>query len=131
MEQPDKARRGFLGLIFTLLGALALGKFLTPRLEAEKHRLRVARREIPAHGALVFSDSRCALMQEEGKIYALSLVCTHLGCTVTVTPGDLVCPCHGSVFDRCGQVLHGPADRPLRVLQVEEHDDFVEVILES
>jgi cytochrome b6-f complex iron-sulfur subunit len=108
-----------------------MGKFLTPRLVTDKARLRVARKEIPAHGALVYSESRCALLQEEGRIYALSLVCTHLGCTVNVTPGHLVCPCHGSVFDRHGVVLQGPADRPLRTLQVEEHGDFVEIVLES
>ena len=132
MEQPDQARRGFLGgLIFVLLGLLGMWKFFTPRLVAEKPRLRVARKEIPVHGALVYSESRCALLQEDGKVYALSLVCTHLGCTVNVTPGDLVCPCHGSVFNRRGVVLQGPAARPLRALPVEEHGDFVEIILEG
>lgn len=132
MEQPDKARRGFLGgLIFILLGVLTTWKFFTPRLETKQHRLRVAKKAVPVHGALVFSEARCALLQEEGKIFALSLVCTHLGCTVNVTPGNLVCPCHGSVFDRQGVVLKGPADRPLRTLVLEEHGDFIEVILES
>lgn len=132
MEQPDKARRGFLGgLIFLLLGLLTIWKFFTPRLAAKKPRLRVAKKEIPAHGALVYSESRCALLQEDGKIFALSLVCTHLGCTVNVTPGNLACPCHGSVFDRHGVVLKGPADRPLRTLVLEEHGDFIEVLLES
>ena len=132
MEQPDKARRGFLrGIIFLSLGLLAIWRFFTPRLKVESPRLRVAKKEIPVHGALVYSESRCALLQESGKIYALSLVCTHLGCTVNVTPGNLVCPCHGSVFDRHGVVLQGPADRPLRTLVLEEHGDFIEVILES
>lgn len=132
MEQPDKARRGFLGgLIFILLGLLTIGKFFTPRLETKKPRLRVAKKAVPVHGALVYSESRCALLQEDGKIFALSLVCTHLGCTVNVTPGNLVCPCHGSVFNRHGVVLQGPADRPLRTLVLEEHGDFIEVILES
>jgi cytochrome b6-f complex iron-sulfur subunit len=106
-------------------------KFFTPTLVAEKPRLRVARKEIPVHGALVYSESRCALLQEDGRIYALSLVCTHLGCTVNVTAGDLVCPCHGSVFNRQGVVLQGPAAYPLRALAVEEHGDFVEIILEG
>lgn len=132
MEQAAQARRGFLrGLILLLLSALAGWKFLTPKLVAEKPRLRVDKREIPAHGALVYSESRCAVLQEEGRIYALSLVCTHLGCTVNVTAGDLVCPCHGSAFDRHGRVLQGPADRPLRSLSIEEDGDFIEVILES
>jgi cytochrome b6-f complex iron-sulfur subunit len=114
-----------------LLSLLAGWKFLTPKLVAEKGRLRVASKEIPAHGALVYGEARIALLREEGRIYALSLVCTHLGCTVNVTPGNLVCPCHGSVFDRHGLVLQGPADRPLRRLPVVEDGEFVEVPMES
>ncbi len=49
-------------------------------------------------------------MRDDSGFYALSLVCTHLGCTVTVTEDDLACPCHGSRFDRQGKVLKGPAD---------------------
>jgi Rieske Fe-S protein len=58
------------------------------------------------------------LVREEEDFYALDLTCTHLGCTVTVTPTELVCPCHGSRFDRQGTVLQGPAERPLRRLEV-------------
>jgi len=44
----------------------------------------------------------------------MSAVCTHLGCTVG-RPQDSTfrCPCHGSVFDEDGEVLGGPAPRPL------------------
>jgi Rieske Fe-S protein len=46
---------------------------------------------------------------------ALSMVCTHKGCEVTPAGGQLVCPCHGSVFtSRDGDVVKGPAERPLR-----------------
>jgi Rieske Fe-S protein len=47
---------------------------------------------------------------------ALSPVCTHLGCLVDIQGAVLVCPCHDSAFDREGQVLRGPAQRPLRRL---------------
>ena len=43
--------------------------------------------------------------------------CTHLGCPVAWTPagddGTFDCPCHGSVFDRQGRRIAGPASRPL------------------
>ena len=44
---------------------------------------------------------------------ALSPICTHKGCTVDVSGARLVCPCHGSTYDREGRVLKGPAERAL------------------
>ncbi len=44
----------------------------------------------------------------------LSPICTHLQCTVNVEGGVLLCPCHGSTYDREGRVLRGPAQQALR-----------------
>lgn len=85
--------------------------------------LTVLEREVPPEGALVYREARVAVARDEGEIYALSLVCTHLGCTVTVTPNDLVCPCHGSAYDRQGRVLKGPANRPLPRYRVERQGE--------
>lgn len=48
-------------------------------------------------------------------IYALSTVCTHLGCTPNWLEGEqkFKCPCHGSGFYRTGVNFEGPAPRPL------------------
>jgi Rieske Fe-S protein len=43
----------------------------------------------------------------------LSPICTHLGCTVDIAAAGLLCPCHGSLYDREGRVVHGPAMQPL------------------
>lgn len=55
--------------------------------------------------------------QYEGKnlIYALSTVCTHLGCTPNWLDGEqkFKCPCHGSGFYITGVNFEGPAPRPL------------------
>ena len=48
-----------------------------------------------------------------GTWVALSPICTHLGCTVEIQANRIVCPCHGSTYDREGRVLQGPAERPL------------------
>ena len=44
---------------------------------------------------------------------ALSPICTHLVCTVEIQGERLVCPCHGSTYDREGRVLRGPAEDAL------------------
>ncbi len=56
-----------------------------------------------------------------GALSAHSAVCTHAGCTVGFSGGQLVCPCHGSIFDAStGAVLQGPAVTPLPAKHVIE-----------
>ena len=46
---------------------------------------------------------------------AIEAVCTHQGCTITNADGPVyVCPCHGSRYNRNGQVMAGPARASLR-----------------
>lgn len=56
-----------------------------------------------------------AVKQPDGQVVAFSPMCTHLGCGYAWDAGEkkFKCPCHGSVFDVSGQVLGGPAPRPL------------------
>jgi menaquinol-cytochrome c reductase iron-sulfur subunit len=51
----------------------------------------------------------------DGSLLALSPWCTHLGCAYRWVPmkSQFACPCHGSWFSKTGQVLSGPAPRPL------------------
>lgn len=56
------------------------------------------------------------IARDANGIYAVSRICTHQGCTVNVAPSAAAtfnCPCHGSQFDVNGNVLRGPAARPL------------------
>lgn len=132
MEAVDRGRRKIIIAIAALpLIVWSLWRYLVPPVKKARRTLEVAKGGIPERGALVFRESGVALIREEGKAYALSLVCTHLGCAVTVTPTDIVCPCHGSRFDRKGNVVTGPADRPLEQLQVEERGEFVTIILKG
>jgi len=59
-----------------------------------------------------------AVKQSEGEVKVFSPLCTHLGCGYRWddAKNKFLCPCHGSSFDRNGQVLGGPAPRPLDVL---------------
>jgi len=45
----------------------------------------------------------------------LEQTCRHLGCPVAWTPGSSTfnCPCHGSVFNKIGDRIAGPAPAPL------------------
>jgi cytochrome b6-f complex iron-sulfur subunit len=45
--------------------------------------------------------------------WAVSAICSHLGCIVTSTPEGFACPCHGSRFAPDGRVVQGPAPSPL------------------
>ena len=49
-------------------------------------------------------------------VIAVSRVCTHEGCTIELPRSPRAtfdCPCHGSRFRIKGQVVNGPASRPL------------------
>ena len=58
-------------------------------------------------------------------IYALSTVCTHLGCTPNwlQTENKFKCPCHGSGFYKTGINFEGPAPRPLERFKIGLADD--------
>jgi len=77
---------------------------------------------LPASGALTLAD--CLLFDRDGRSWAVSRRCTHLGCTVNYHEVDnlLECPCHQSRFAPNGQVLRGPANRPLRRYAVRKQD---------
>jgi len=64
------------------------------------------------------APERAAMRTAATTFLALSTVCTHQGCdTDVVENGTIVsCSCHGSRFDKNGNVLNGPADQPLRRL---------------
>jgi len=63
--------------------------------------------------------------REAQGFYALSAVCTHLGCLTAWKPelGIIACPCHGSKFNRDGTKIAGPAPRPLPWLRMWLSDD--------
>ena len=130
MEKLSQSRRKFITTLTLLLasGGLLL-RYLIPRTSGKRRVLAsAAAADVPQGGALLFRNERLALFRDDSGFYALSLICSHLGCTVTVTEDALSCPCHGSRFDRQGKVLTGPADRALARMKVEESGGRVEVI---
>ncbi|WP_455355758.1 FAD-dependent oxidoreductase [Streptomyces sp. SYSU K217416] len=78
----------------------------------------------PGTGAVVrVAGERCAVYRDEnGTAHALTARCTHLGCLVAFNNAERTweCPCHGSRFSIDGDVIQGPANRPLDKRDVEE-----------
>jgi cytochrome b6-f complex iron-sulfur subunit len=68
-------------------------------------------------------ETPALLIHKADGFSALSLVCTHLGCTLEQDDLGFRCPCHGSRFDAQGDVTHGPAVKPLRSLRLETSDE--------
>lgn len=66
----------------------------------------------------IFEEERVVVVREKQGFAAISLVCTHLGCTVRPSDAGFECPCHGSQFDNDGFVTGGPAPKPLEWYQV-------------
>ena len=60
----------------------------------------------------------------DGTKEALSLTCTHLGCTVNrQADGTFHCPCHGARYSKSGKVLQGPAKQNLARYQVRRRQE--------
>ncbi len=86
----------------------------------------VIRNEIPA--GISFHDN-VLLVRRGDEIRAFEARCTHLGCTISRTEGDvLVCQCHGSRFDLDGNPVKGPASEALRELPVTKGSNGETVI---
>src|SRR5215475_7965105 len=129
LEPEPVSRRDALGLmslwatasamLFSLFGMLRLPKAAV--LSSPSKRFRVNLPETLAAGeAFTPSGRNVAVFRDEQGIYAISRVCTHLGCIVKPTAEGFECPCHGSRYDRDGLVTKGPAPRPLQWLEVKE-----------
>ncbi len=71
----------------------------------------------PGTGAVIREGlKKLAIYKDEkGHVHCFSATCPHLGCIVKWNQGEKSwdCPCHGSRFSVDGEVLNGPAIRPL------------------
>lgn len=79
---------------------------------------------LPVGGARLVRHGREPLFvvrKDDTTLLGLAGVCTHLHCILEWNDAQrlLDCPCHKAAFDLNGNVLTGPAPRPLRRYQVE------------
>ncbi|MBI4850240.1 MAG: Rieske 2Fe-2S domain-containing protein [Acidobacteria bacterium] len=132
LDPEPIARRDFLGLsalfaaastlFFALLGMLKLPK--TAVLSSPSKKFPVVLPDSLATGEAFIPQGRSvAVFRDEKGVYAISTICTHLGCVVKNNPEGFECPCHGSRFSVDGTVTKGPAPRPLPWLKVTRNGD--------
>jgi len=133
-------RRDFLGLsalwsagaalAFAMVGMLRLPKAAV--LPSPAKRFRVTLPESLAEGEPFVPAGRSVALFRKGEgVFAISTVCTHLGCIVKPTATGFDCPCHGSRFAPDGSVIRGPAPRPLPWLAVRRTGEGVYVVDEE
>jgi cytochrome b6-f complex iron-sulfur subunit len=116
------------------VGALALVRFLFPNTSFEPPQIfKTAPKETFAPETVdeTWKDAGVWVVNTEGRIMAISTVCTHLGCTPNWLPGEkkFKCPCHGSGYYINGVNFEGPTPRPLErfAVTVDPTDGMVVV----
>jgi cytochrome b6-f complex iron-sulfur subunit len=112
------------------LGLMVLGtlRFLFPNVLTEPpSRIKVGFPDSYEEGKVIdrFKDQNTWIVRYQGRIYALSTTCTHLGCTPNWLEREqkFKCPCHGSGFYITGINFEGPAPRPLERWAVAVGED--------
>jgi cytochrome b6-f complex iron-sulfur subunit len=70
-------------------------------------------------------DKGVWIVREGNTVFAISTICTHLGCTPNWLEAEqkFKCPCHGSGFYKTGVNFEGPAPRPLERYKVSIAED--------
>lgn len=143
IDTPDGiTRRDFFGLLWKGLGIIAAFETVSmivvyffsgknKKIAAPKHLLEAGLVETFGRGSVsAFMGGRFYLArQSDGGFIALSLRCTHLGCSISWEESKkrFICPCHSSAFDISGEVLNPPAVRALDYYPVLIENDMVKV----
>ena len=97
-------------------------RFVNYKIPVKPRRIEVNQKPT-ANGILLEKDT--VLFDRDGKSWAVSRKCTHLGCKIHYNEigGYLECPCHHSRFTPEGEVIQGPAKKHLPVYAVEKRDE--------
>lgn len=137
-QQKNVGRRQFLGwaLGASLVGlvgqaGLAFIEFFKPRIQQGAFGSKVTAGQVaefqPGSVSHIQQGRFFISRLEDGGMLALWQRCTHLGCTVPWREDEnqFHCPCHSSLFNREGEVIGGPAPRPLDIFPIEIVDGQV------
>ncbi len=120
----EVSRRDFLNEIaLGALGVAGLGgaaltyQFFSPNVLFElSTNFRAGNPDLyPVNSVTLLQEQQVYIVRTPAGFYAVSAVCTHLGCITHWNPeaNMIACPCHGSKFQPNGKKTEGPAPRPL------------------
>jgi len=97
-------------------GAVVLADFVHPKVLFEPPTaFRIGKPDnFRVNSVTADYDRKVFLVRTEVGFFALSAVCTHLGCITRWVEDEqsIACPCHGSKFSRDGALAQGPAPAP-------------------
>lgn len=77
----------------------------------------------PLHSRTVLAHIPAIIVHDKDGLRAISLTCSHLGCTVEERYFGFECPCHNSRYDQDGKVSKGPSTADLRKLHMTKTED--------
>jgi len=126
-ESPEMTRKSFLlwgwGAFLAFLASSVGGvlRFFLPNVLYEpSQKFRAGKLKDYPLGVTIDAANRVWIIRIDRGLYALWSRCTHLGCTPNWFPAEsrFRCPCHGSNFSMEGDVIAGPAPKPLWRVQV-------------
>jgi glycine/D-amino acid oxidase-like deaminating enzyme/nitrite reductase/ring-hydroxylating ferredoxin subunit len=107
----------------------SLKKVISINADVAKHLIKGKLEYIPKspndlgkdEGAVVLVNGKRAggYRDEHGALHLVDTTCRHLGCECEWNHGDRTwdCPCHGSRYSYDGEVLNGPALKPLKKIE--------------
>jgi cytochrome b6-f complex iron-sulfur subunit len=109
-------------------GTAAFGyQFLSPNVLYEPSPIVNAGKpdRYPVDSVTLDPETAIYIVHDPQGFFALSAICTHLGCLTAWKPetGRIECPCHGSKFRPDGTKIEGPAPKPLPRLRVWLNED--------
>ena len=141
-EEKPESRRSFLSKVWIGLGAIAGIEVLGISINFLIHSSKNANKDLSSYvivgnvddfkpnSVTPFRSGRFYLSRlSDGGFLAMSLKCTHLGCSVGWNESEnrFVCPCHSSSFELNGNVLSPPAPSALDLLPIFIENGIVKV----
>ncbi len=110
---------GMASFLIFLLGALRMP--IPSLMPGKSGKFKIGRKtDFPPGTTKYFEQQQTYVFADPEGIFAMSSLCTHLGCIVTKEEDQFVCPCHGSRYDPSGKITQGPAPKNLAWYEVKE-----------
>ncbi len=121
-------KMGAVSIAIGAVGTCAFGyEYLSPNVLYEPSPIVNAGKpdQYPVDSVTLDPESAIYVVHDAQGFFALSAICTHLGCLTAWHPetGRIECPCHGSKFRPDGTKIEGPAPKPLPLLRIWLNED--------